>query len=98
MNVTREIAGGTNTRRVGSPRHTERATAVRIRNDLATPVSGAVVLSLSACDGVTVTGGSREWIRTDGGVTEVKVAYEVPAESETTVRTDCRSARPPRLR
>jgi predicted phosphodiesterase len=67
-------------------------TAVRIRNDLATPVSGAVVLSLSACDGVTVTGGSREWIRTDGGVTEVKVAYEVPAESETTVRAECRSA------
>ena len=67
-------------------------TAVRIRNDLATPVSGAVVLSLSACDGVTVTGGSREWIRTDGGVTEVKVAYEVPAESETTVQAECRSA------
>ena len=71
---------------------TDAETAVRIRNDLATPVSGAVVLSLSACDGVTVTGGSREWTRTDGSVTEVKVAYAVPAESERTVRAECRSA------
>jgi hypothetical protein len=65
--------------------------AVRVRNDLATPVSGAVVLSLDACDGLTVEGGSREWTRTDDGVTEVKVAYEVPADGETTVRAECRS-------
>jgi hypothetical protein len=49
-------------------------------------VSGAVVLSLSAWDGRNVDGGSREWTRADGGVTEVTVAYEVPAETGTTVR------------
>ena len=66
--------------------------AVRIENDLATPVSGAVVLSVEDCDGLAVEGGSREWTRTDGDVTECKVAYEVSADDETTVRVRCRSA------
>ena len=66
--------------------------AVRIENDLATPVSGAVVLSVEDCDGLAVEGGSREWTRTDGDVTELKVAYEVSADDETTIRVRCRSA------
>ena len=95
MNVTREIAGGTNTRRVGSPRHTERATAVRIRNDLATP---GLRRRRALAFGLRRRHRHREWTRNDGGVTKAKVGYEVPAESETTVRPDCRSARPPTLR
>jgi hypothetical protein len=66
--------------------HTGAGTAVRIRNDLATPVSGTVVLSLSACDGRKVDGGSHEWTRADGGVTEATVADGVPSETGTTVR------------
>jgi hypothetical protein len=86
MNVTREIAGGTNTRRVGSPRHTERTSAVRIRKDFGPGLRCRRALAFG------LRRRHREWTRTDGSVTEAKVGYEVPAESETTVRTDCRSA------
>ncbi|MFW5963830.1 MAG: metallophosphoesterase family protein [Natronomonas sp.] len=65
-------------------------TAVRIDSDLATPISGAVVLSVDACDGVTVAGGTREWLRGDADGTEVKVAFELPPADTKTVSVRCR--------
>lgn len=68
---------------------TAASASARVDNDLAVPVSGAVVLSVGDCAGVTVDGGSREWTRSDGETTDVKVGFEVPAEDSVTLSVDC---------
>jgi hypothetical protein len=67
------------------------STSVEITNDLANPFSGAVVLSIDDCEGVTVTGGKPVWTRSDGSTTDVKVSFDVPSGGSRTVTVECRS-------
>lgn len=64
--------------------------AVEITNGLANPFSGAVVLSIDECEGVAVSGGKREWTRSDGETTDVKVSFDVPSGGSRTITVECR--------
>lgn len=60
---------------------------VTVTNDHPIRLSGALTVSVNATD-FTVDGGEAVWSRAVGNRTDLKVAYEVPAEGETTVRIE----------
>lgn len=60
-----------------------------LTNHLDVDVAGASVLSVRDCDGVRVAGGRRVWRRRLDGRQDLKVAYEVPADSTTVVVAEC---------
>lgn len=68
--------------------------AVRLENELARTVEGALTLPLGACNGIRVEGGRQQWRRSDGDRQDVRVAFDVPAESTHTVAVECVSREP----
>jgi 3',5'-cyclic AMP phosphodiesterase CpdA len=60
---------------------------VTVENDHPTPLRGAIVVS-AATPEPTVDGATLVWSRTDGRGTDLKLAYEVPADGSTTIAID----------
>ena len=60
-----------------------------VTNDLATAVSGAVVVTIPSCPDPSATGGSLEWHRRGEDIDDVKVRFDVAAESRQEVVLEC---------